>query len=55
MGFDATKIIENDKLLAIFTRQFEIRLGNDKTYNTELIQEALKDFLLWSKKRQVNS
>ena len=50
MGFDAGRIIEDDKLLTIFTRQFEIRLNN--TYNTGLIQEVLKDFLLWSKKRK---
>ncbi|MHC4883260.1 MAG: DNA-methyltransferase [Planctomycetota bacterium] len=50
MSLDAANIIESDKLLAIFTRQFEIRMNN--TYNTELIQEVLKDFLLWSKKRK---
>jgi DNA modification methylase len=54
MGFDASKIIKDDKLLTIFTRQLEIRLSNGKTYNTGLIQEVLKDFLIWSKKRQVN-
>jgi hypothetical protein len=54
MGLDAAKIIEDDKLLTIFTRQLEIRMNNGNTYNTELIQEVLKDFLTWSKKRQIN-
>jgi DNA modification methylase len=54
MGFDAAKIIESDKLLTIFTHQFEIRMNNSKTYDTGLIQEVLKDFLVWSKKRQIN-
>jgi hypothetical protein len=53
MGLDAKKIINDDKLLDIFTRQFEIRMND--TYDTSLVQEVLKDFLLWSKKRQVNS
>jgi site-specific DNA-methyltransferase (adenine-specific) len=54
MGFDAAKIIDDDKLLRIFTRQFEIRMNNPKTYDTELIQEVLKDFLVWNKKRQIS-
>ena len=54
MGLDAKNIINSDKLLTIFTRQFEVRTGGDKTYNTGLIQEVLKDFLTWSKKRQTN-
>lgn len=52
MGLDAKRIISEDKLLTAFTRQLEIRTNN--TYNTGLIQEVLKDFLLWSKKRQTN-
>ncbi len=54
MGLDAKNIINSNKLLTIFTRQFEVRMGNDKTYNTDLVQEVLKDFLTWSKKRQTN-
>ena len=54
MGLDAKNIINDDKLLTIFTHQFEVRMGNGKTYNTDLVQEVLKDFLLWSKKRQKN-
>jgi len=54
MGLDAKNIINSDKLLTIFTHQLEVRMGSDKTYNTELVQEVLKDFLLWSKKRQKN-
>lgn len=54
MDLDAKTIINSDKLLKIFTLQFEVRMGNDKTYNTDLVQEVLKDFLTWSKKRQTN-
>ncbi len=54
MGLDAKNIINSDKLLTIFTHQFEVRMGNEKTYNTDLVQEVLKDFLTWSKKRQIN-
>ena len=54
MGFDAAKIIGSENLLTIFTRQFEIRMNNGKAYDTELIQEVLKDFLVWNKKRQIS-
>ena len=37
--------------LTIFTRQFELRMNNGKTYNAALIQDALKDFTTWTKKR----
>jgi hypothetical protein len=55
MGMAAQTIIENNKILDIFIRHFEARMNNGKTYNSGLVQEALKDFLIWSKKRQVNS
>ncbi|MDH4202213.1 MAG: DNA methyltransferase [Phycisphaerae bacterium] len=51
MGFDAETIMNSDKLLGIFTRQFELRMNNEKTYNTGLVQEVLKDFTTWVKKR----
>ena len=51
MGFDAETIMNSEKLLGIFTRQFEIRMNNGKTYNTGLVQEVLKDFMTWVKKR----
>jgi site-specific DNA-methyltransferase (adenine-specific) len=51
MGFDAETIMNSEKLLKIFTRQFEIRMNNEKTYNTGLVQEVLKDFTTWVKKR----
>ena len=51
MGFEANAIIENEKLLNIFTRQYQLRMNSKKVYNTELIQDALKDFLTWVKKR----
>jgi hypothetical protein len=43
--------MNSEKLLKIFTRQFEIRMNNEKTYNTGLVQEVLKDFTTWVKKR----
>ena len=51
IGFDVETLINSKKLLDIFTRQFELRMNNGKTYNTALVQEALKDFVTWAKKR----
>lgn len=51
MGFDAETIMNNEKLLVLFTRQFELRMNNGKTYNRGLVQAVLKDFLTWVKKR----
>ena len=51
MDMRAEEIMNSEKLLRIFTRQFELRMNNDKTYNTGLIQEVLKDFVSWVKKR----
>ena len=52
MGVDAGTIIESEKLLAIFTRQYQLRMNSEKEYNTGLIQDALKDFLTWGKKQR---
>ncbi|MHC4525248.1 MAG: DNA-methyltransferase [Planctomycetota bacterium] len=51
MGFDAETIMNDEKLLNIFAQQYHIRMNNDKTYSTELIQDVLKDFTAWVKKR----
>ena len=51
IGFEASAIIESEKLLTIFTQQYHLRMNNSKVYNLELIQQVLKDFLTWSKKR----
>ena len=51
IGFDAETIINSEKLLNIFAGQFHLRMNNDKTYDTGLIQNALKDFTTWTKKR----
>jgi site-specific DNA-methyltransferase (adenine-specific) len=53
MGMAAQTIIENNKILDIFIRHFQARMNNGKTYNSGLVQEALKDFLIWSKKRRI--
>ena len=51
IGFDAGTIMNDEKLLNIFAQQYHIRMNNDKTYSTELIQDVLKDFTAWVKKR----
>jgi site-specific DNA-methyltransferase (adenine-specific) len=51
MGFEAAEIIEKPKLLNIFIQQYRYRMNNDKTYDSVLIQKALKDFMTWAKKR----
>ena len=51
IGFDAETIMNDEKLLNIFAQQYHIRMNNDKTYSTELIQDVLKDFTAWVKKR----
>jgi DNA modification methylase len=51
MGLDASEIIESDKLLNIFRRQYQLRMNNGKTYEAAQIQNTLKDFLTWAKKR----
>ncbi len=50
IGLSAVEIIENEKLLNIFTQQYQFRM-NYKTYDANLIQNALKDFTTWGKKR----
>ncbi len=44
MGIDKTRLIENKKLLDIFTKQFSIRMNDSKTYDTEKIALVIKDF-----------
>ncbi len=51
IGFEAETIINSEKLLNIFTRQFQFRMNNGKTYENGLIQNALKDFVTWTRKR----
>ena len=51
IGFEAVEIIESDKLLDIFVRQFQFRMNNGTTYDRELVRNALKDFTTWTKKR----
>lgn len=51
IGFDVGTIMNDEKLLNIFAQQYHIRMNNDKTYSTELIQDVLKDFTAWVKKR----
>jgi site-specific DNA-methyltransferase (adenine-specific) len=51
IGFDVETIINSKKLLTIFTQQFEIRMNNGKTYDTAVVQDVLKDFATWVKKR----
>jgi site-specific DNA-methyltransferase (adenine-specific) len=51
MDFQAKDILDSEKLLAIFARQFQLRMNSEAEYNMELIRTVLKDFLTWGKKR----
>lgn len=51
MGLDAGAIIDSEKLLAIFARQYQLRMNRETAYDAELIRKVLKDFLTWVKKR----
>jgi site-specific DNA-methyltransferase (adenine-specific) len=50
MDMTAGKLLESEKLLTLFVRQFEHRMNNSRRYETPLIVEVLKDFLTWGKK-----
>jgi site-specific DNA-methyltransferase (adenine-specific) len=47
---DKIKLLETEKLLNIFTKQFAIRMNNGKEYNPQQIELILKDFA-WDKKK----
>ena len=51
MGLEAGVIIDSEKLLGIFARQYQLRMNRETAYDTELIRKVLKDFLTWVKKR----
>ena len=43
MSIDAGEIVNNAKLLGIFTKQFAVRMNNGNRYSREKITMALMD------------
>lgn len=50
MDLPAMRLLEDQRLLGIFIRQFEMRMNNGRQYVKPLVCEVLHDFLLWGKK-----
>jgi len=48
MNVAADKLIADSKMLGYFMGQYQLRMSNGKTYDPALIQEALKEFLVWA-------
>jgi site-specific DNA-methyltransferase (adenine-specific) len=49
-GLSIVRLVENDKLLDIFTRLFTSRMNNARKYDTEQIALAVKGFIGWDKR-----
>jgi site-specific DNA-methyltransferase (adenine-specific) len=47
MGYDAKTLLENSKYFKLFSRQFELRMNNDKNYDETLMEQALKELTTW--------
>ncbi len=43
MKLDISQITENEKIMKIFTRQFEIRINDGKKYESQTIKQALRE------------
>ena len=50
MALPVKEINASEKLLGLFTQQFEYRMSNDKTYDQKDIAAALLDFSAWDQK-----
>jgi hypothetical protein len=50
MDIPAMRLLEDQRLLGIFIRQYEMRMDNGRQYLKPLICDVLQDFLLWGKK-----
>ncbi len=50
-GIDKIKLMENDKILKIFTKQFALRMDNNKKYDTGLVMSVIRDFVGWEKRK----
>ena len=51
-GLGIAKLIENDKLLAIFVSQFSHRMNNNKKYDSETIAAEIKKLKAWDNKKK---
>ncbi|HBR19355.1 MAG: hypothetical protein A2Y13_09070 [Planctomycetes bacterium GWC2_45_44] len=51
-GLGIAKLIENDKLLAIFVSQFSHRMNNDKKYDSETIAAEIKKLKAYDNKKK---
>ena len=49
-GLSIAQLVENNKRLEIFARQFAIRMNNGRKYNSERIASVVKDFTSWDKR-----
>jgi DNA modification methylase len=50
-GLSIAQLVENNKRLEIFARQFAIRMDNQKKYNAEQIALVLEGFVGWDKRK----
>jgi site-specific DNA-methyltransferase (adenine-specific) len=50
IDISAGRLLDNEKLLTLFVRQFEHRMNNGRQYEAAMVCELLKDFLTWGKK-----
>jgi site-specific DNA-methyltransferase (adenine-specific) len=49
-GLSIAQLVENNKRLEIFTKQFAIRMNNGGKYDTGRIASVIKDFTSWDKR-----
>ena len=49
-GLSIAKLVENAKLLEIFTSQFSLRMDNNKKYDPAQIASVIKEFTGWDKR-----
>jgi DNA modification methylase len=51
-GLSIAKLVENDKLLAIFVSQFSHRMNNNKTYDSETIAAEIRKLKSWDNRKK---
>jgi hypothetical protein len=50
-GLSISQLIENNKRLEIFTKQFAVRMNNHKKYDAGQVATVIKDFIGWEKRK----
>lgn len=50
-GLDKLQLLENNKIMEIFTKQFAVRMNNKKEYDCGKIASVIKDFIGWDKRK----